>query len=240
VKKTAAATRPTRLSRDAVLRTAVDVADAEGIEAINMRNLADHLGVVPMALYKHVANKEELLDAMVDVVVAEIDMADPATLAWKQGVRLQILLARSVMLRHPWARRVIETRTARSVTVFAHLDRVSALFLVGGLTPDLVHHSMHAIGSRVWGFTQDVFDAPDTAPPDPETAAELVARFPQLAAVASAVRHHGDTTVGAGCDDQFEFEFALDLLLDGIERLHASAWSSTPSKPRRARRSTKG
>jgi hypothetical protein len=82
------------------------------------------------------------------------------------------------MLRHPWARRVIETRTARSPIVLTYLDSVAAILLAGGLTPELVHHSMHAIGSRVWGFTQDVFETDVPAPePDPDVMAELAARL---------------------------------------------------------------
>lgn len=218
--------RPARLHRDHVLRAAVALADEEGIGAVHMRGLAERLGVVPMALYKHVANKDELLDGMADVVIAEIEPPEPPAADWKPTVRRRVLAARRTMLRHPWARGVIESRTTRSPVVLAHLDSVAALFLAGGLSADLVHHAMHAIGSRVWGFTQDVFDAPDAPPPDPEAMAVLADRLPSLAVVAGAVRHDGDSTVGAGCDDQFEFEFALDLLLDGIERLHAAGWSS--------------
>lgn len=216
-----------RLNRRVVLRTAVDLADREGIDALSMRNLAAELDVVPMALYKHVANKDALLDAMVDEIIGEIEAPTPSG-SWKRAVRDRILAARRTMLGHPWARPVIESRTGRSPAVLEHLDAVAGLLLRGGLSPDLVHHSMHAIGSRVWGFTQDVFDpAPDAGPIDPDTMAELVARFPDLAVVAGAVAHDDASVVGPGCDDQFEFEFALDLLLDGIERRHRSGWTST-------------
>lgn len=229
----ARASRPTPLNRDAVLRTAVAMADAHGIEAINMRNVADELGVVPMALYKHVANKDALLDGMVDVVVAEIGPAPKPSASWKRDVRRRILAARGVMRVHPWARRVVETRTSRSPIVLEHLDSVAALFLAGGLTPDLVHHSMHAIGSRVWGFTQDVFETDiPAAPPDPAVMAELAARLTSLAAVAGAVRHKTGSSVGYGCDDDFEFEFALDMLLDGIQQRHEQGWRSSAQRRR--------
>ena len=224
--------RPTRLNRDYVLRTAVALADERGIDAVSMRNLADELDVVPMALYKHVANKHELLDGMVDVVVAGIGPTPDGAEAWRPAVRRRILSARRTMQQHTWTRRVIETRTTRSPVVLGYLDSIAAIFLGGGLSADLVHHAMHAIGSRVWGFTQDVFDGDTpTPPPDPEVMADLAARLPSLAAVAGAVSHDTDTTVGHGCDDQFEFEFALDILLDGIERRHESGWtSSAPSE----------
>ncbi|HMS14597.1 MAG TPA: TetR/AcrR family transcriptional regulator [Microthrixaceae bacterium] len=217
--------RRPRLHRDHVLEVAVALADEHGIEALSMRRLADELGVVPMALYKHVASKEELLDAMVDRVVDEIGPSVPPGRRWRASARARILTARSTMLRHPWARRVIETRTARSPIVLTYLDSVAAILLGGGLTPELVHHSMHAIGSRVWGFTQDVFETDVPAPePDPDVMAELAARLPSLVRVASAVSHDTDSAVGYGCDDQYEFEFALDLLLDGIARLHRAHW----------------
>jgi AcrR family transcriptional regulator len=221
-------TKQSPLNRERVIRAAVDAADRHGLEAVSMRNLAERLGVVPMALYKHVANKDELLDAMVDVIIAEIESPTAAgTTKWKPAVRRRILATRQVLLTHSWARTVIESRTTRTVTVLGHLDSVARLFLDGGLSADLTHHSMHAIGSRVWGFTQDVFDSanPNPTAPDPAVMKELTARFPHLAQVAAAVGHDADSVVGPGCDDQFEFEFALDLLLDGIERLHRARWT---------------
>src|SRR5262245_1655497 len=104
------APRRVRLSRDRVLRAAVALADDAGIESLSMRKLAQELGVVPMALYKHVANKEELLDGMVDIVVGEIDPPVPGT-DWKSAVRQRILSARRALLRHPWASGVLESRT---------------------------------------------------------------------------------------------------------------------------------
>ncbi|PPK97893.1 regulatory TetR family protein [Kineococcus xinjiangensis] len=216
------------LSRDRVLRAAVVLADRAGLEALSMRSLAQELGVVPMALYKHVANKEQLLDGMVDAVVAEIEPpADDAD--WRTVVRGCVLSARRALLRHPWAVRVIETRSSPTPGVLAHLDSVVGTFRAGGFSVDLTHHVMHALGSRVWGFTQEVFPSPP--PPDPEarTAAlrELSGRYPHIAEIVLRGGGHEDASVvGRGCDDQFEFEFALDLLLDGFERLRAQGWSS--------------
>lgn len=223
--------RPQRLTRERVLRAAVEMADAEGIDAVSMRTLADRLGVVPMALYKHVAGKDELLDGMVDVVVAEIAPVAEVDRRWKQALRNRILTARQVVEAHPWARRVIETRTARTATVLAYLDSIAQLFLAGGLSPDLTHHAMHALGSRVWGFTQDVFDSPDVPHVVPERAhiEGYRAQYPSLTDVVLAVLHDDGKRLTGGCDGQFEFEFALDLLLDGIGRLHAKRWTSNVS-----------
>src|SRR5262245_53356598 len=135
-----------QLNRDRVLRAAVSLADEAGLDAISMRKLSQHLGVVPMALYKHVANKDELLDGMVDAVLAEIDPPE-STLGWKAAVRGRILSARAVLLRHPWARRVMESKTTPTPMVLGYMDSTIAIFLAGGLSVDLTHHVMHALGS---------------------------------------------------------------------------------------------
>ncbi|BFU46583.1 TetR/AcrR family transcriptional regulator [Krasilnikovia sp. MM14-A1004] len=213
----------TPLSRDRVLRAAVARADEAGIDALSMRKLAQELGVVPMALYKHVANKEELLDGMIDVVVAEID--PPAAGAdWKTAIRERILHARKVLLRHPWASQVIESRVTPTPAVLRYMDSMIGAFRRGGLSLDLTHHAMHALGSRLWGFSQEVYNTPGAGPADPEVQAvmlgEMRARYPYVTELATAVSHDDASIVGGGCDDQFEFEFALDILLDGFDRLH--------------------
>jgi AcrR family transcriptional regulator len=227
----------TRLNRDRVLRAAVDLADREGVDAVSMRRLADQLGVVPMALYKHVAHKEELLDGMVDVVLGEVAVAE-ARDDWRAAVRTRVLSARQALLRHPWAPHVIETRTGASPVVLAHMDALIAAFRGGGLSADLTHHAMHALGSRMWGFTQEVFPTPDP-PEDPalreQMFREVATLYPHIIEIAGAGAHDPGTAVGSTCDDQFEFEFALDLFLDGIEQLHARGWTSRPARRKRQR-----
>jgi AcrR family transcriptional regulator len=224
--------RRTRLSRSRVLQAAVALADEAGLEACSMRRLAQELGVVPMALYKHVANKEELLDGMVDALVSEIDPPVRGA-GWKDAVRLRVLSARTALLHHPWARQVLESRTNKTPAVLGYMDSFIGMFLAGGFSVDLTHHVMHALGSRMWGFTQELFDAgtpePQAAlPPEAQAAMfkEMAERYPNVLQMAMASAHDDDSVVGQGCDDQFEFEFALDLLLDGFERLHAQNWNS--------------
>ena len=208
------------LNRDRILLAAVALADRDGVEAASMRKIAGELGVVPMALYKHVANKDELLDGMVDVIVDEID--PPLSDAdWKTAMRERILSARRVLLRHPWASQVIETRTQPTPALMGYMDSMIGIFLAGGFTIDLTHHAMHAMGSRMMGFSQELFD--DNADVDPEVEAEMFRavadQFPNIYDLYMTVTHDDSSVVGGGCDDQFEFEFALDLLLDGLERL---------------------
>ncbi|MGW0432211.1 TetR/AcrR family transcriptional regulator [Micromonospora sp. NPDC003197] len=226
--------RRTPLSRDRILHAAVALADAAGIESLSMRNLAQELGVVPMALYKHVANKDELLDGMIDVVVGEIDPLVPHV-DWKYVVRERILSARQMLRRHPWAPLAIESRNMATPAVLAYLDSMVGTLRAGGFSADLAHHVMHAMGSRILGFSQELFDVSrragrsGTIQPEPPEGLppEAAARFPHLAEIATAAPHDDASVVGQGCDDQFEFEFALDLLLDGIERLQQQGWTSS-------------
>jgi AcrR family transcriptional regulator len=228
---TAGRRRPT-LNRDRVLRAAVALADELGIAGVSMRRLAQQLGVVPMALYKHVADKDELLDGMVDVVIAEFEPPDPAQ-EWKDGVRQRVLSARRAVLRHPWARQAIESRTRRTPAVLGYMDSVAGTFRAGGFSVDLTHHVMHALGNRIWGFSPELFDEPQdgdapplTAEAQQATAAEFAQRYPHVLEIAVAATRGDLSGVGQGCDEDFEFEFALDLLLDGAERLHRGGWSS--------------
>ncbi len=232
-----------RLSRDRVLAAAVSLADEIGLDALSMRRLADELDVVPMALYKHVADKEDLLDGMVEVLVREIELP-PAGLDWRTGARRRVLSARRELLRHPWGRQAIESRKRKTPAVLEYMDSLIGLFLADGFSADLTHHVMHAIGGRMWGFTQEVFEEPPAAStsgrpamPTPISAAEfeqLTQHFPNIATMAAVAQHDDGTVVARGCDDQFEFEFALDLMLDGIERLHRNGW--TPADAELTRR----
>lgn len=166
------ATAPRRipLSKERVLRAAVEIADKEGIESLSMRRLAEELDVVPMALYKHVANKEQLLDGLIDLVVGEID--PPITGGnWKSAIRNRVLSARRALLRHRWAAQVIESRTEPTPLVMKYMDLMIGMFLAGGFSLDLTHHVMHAMGSRLLGFSQELFN--DSATMDPQALAAV-------------------------------------------------------------------
>ena len=212
------------LNRERVLTTAVALADRDGADALSMRRLANELDVVPMALYKHVANKDELLDGMLDVVVAEIDPPLTGT-DWKTAIRARILSARQALLRHPWASRVMESRTRPTPTVMAYMDSMIGMFLDGGFSIDLTHHIAHTLGSRLLGFSQELFNdqADGDQPFDPGMVEQLGRAFPSIYRIYLEISHDDASVVGPGCDDQFEFEFALDLVLDGIERLKERA-----------------
>ncbi len=221
------------LTKERILRTAVALADEGGVDSLSMRRIAQELGVVPMALYKHVANKDEMLDGMVDVVVGEID-PPLAGADWKTAIRARVLSARRALLRHPWTSRVIESRISPTPTVIGYMDEMIGILRQGGFSVDLTHHAMHAMGSRALGFSQELFDdTPDDPPEIQAIAAQQMAEaYPYISEMAAAISHDDASVVGQGCDDQFEFEFALDLMLDGLERLRATADLAEPEQRR--------
>jgi len=223
------------VSRDRVVAAAVAIADADGLPAVSMRSVSTRLGVVPMALYKHVANKDDLVVAMVDSLVAQFDQPGPGAAGWQEQVRQQVLSARRVLAAHPWGRPAIEAQTTRTPQVLRHLDTLTGAFLGGGLSADPTHHAMHALGHRTWGFSPEAFQDPGSlAPPADPAGREALLHavqqtYPHIAAVALDAVGGDVDALGAGCDEQFEFEFALDLLLDAVERLHQQGWTSRRS-----------
>ena len=216
----------TPLTRSRVLTTAVALADRDGIESLTMRSLAHELGVEAMSLYHHVANKDDMLEGIIDVVAAEIQDAvsglePPADgSGWKAAVRRQILTARGVLLRHPWAPGVIETRTTMSPHIVRYYDSILGLMRLGGFSYDLAHHAMHALGSRALGFTQELFDPSGDSGGDDEAAAmleQMADQTPYLVEMMMEISHDDPESTLGWCDDQTEFEFGLDLILDGLE-----------------------
>lgn len=214
-----------------MLRAAVDVADRGGIESLTMRRLAEELGAEAMSLYYHVANKDAVLDGIVDVIAQEINEVvdrievSAAGAGWKTAARKRILAARQVLLRHPWAPRVLETRTTMSPAILRYHDGLIGLLRSGGFSYDQIHHAMHALGSRALGFTQELFDPGDGADGDDAAAAleSMADQVPYLAGMLMEIAHDDpDSTLG-WCDDQTEFEFALDLILEGLDRMRESA-----------------
>ena len=210
-------TRPP-LTREAIVAAAIELADTDGLEAVSMRRLGQRLAVDPMSLYNHVGDKDDLLDAMADAVVATIDLrAMPG--AWPAALRSQIMAARTTMLRHPWAATVLGRRRDPGPATLGYMERIMAILRDGGVSLELTHHALHVLGSRVLGFSQDLFEDKSAERPDPAAAAAMAAQFavshPRVAEMALAVSHDGGL---GGCDDDAEFAFALDLIIDGLER----------------------
>ena len=214
------------LSRERVLRAAIRIADDGGIEALTMRRLAEEVGAEAMSLYYHVSKKDDVLDGIADLIVDEINEAVDAIglaargTAWKRAVRTRILTARQVLLRHKWAPQVFESRSNTGMAVLRYHNGLVGLLREGGFSYDLIHHALHALGSRALGFSQELFD-PGNQPAEADAAAmeAMAAELPYLAGMMAEVAHDDpDSTLG-WCDDQTEFEFGLDVILDGLDRL---------------------
>ncbi|MFI7547586.1 TetR/AcrR family transcriptional regulator C-terminal domain-containing protein [Actinoplanes sp. NPDC049599] len=215
------------LSRERALAAAVTLADTEGLKALTMRRLAADLGVEAMSLYYHLPGKGGLLDGLAETVVTEIAAAvaltsDPAA-DWRTSLRRRFLAARQVMLRHPWAPGLLSSRPAIPFGVFAYYDEIVATLLDGGFSHRIAHRALHAFGSLALGVAQEIFSPAAAGGNTDVEAAEadlpaMAAALPHLTAMMAAEAHDAAEEVLGWCDSQIEFEFTIDLLLDGIDR----------------------
>ena len=225
---TSVARRRRTLSRERVLAAAVELADGQGLEAVTMRQVASGLGVEAMSLYHHLPGKEGLLDGLVDSVMAEVDTAmadlEPAE-DWRQTVRQRCLAARAVMLVHPWAPVLISSRTSIPPAVYDHFETLVRVMIDAGFSYRLAHRALHSLGSMVLGFVQELFSPGNVADEPPQDTAESMARMaellPHIAAMVASEVHTNDGDMLGWCDSRAEFEFTLDLLLDGYEAQRA-------------------
>jgi AcrR family transcriptional regulator len=211
----------TRLTREVVLHGAVELADEIGVEPLTIRKLADHLGTKPMTLYHHVANKEAILDGMVDLVFAEIELP-PTDLAWRPAMCQRCVSARVALRRHPWAVPLMESRTSPGMATLRHHDAVLGCLLGGGLPMPVVAHAYAVVDAFVYGFAVQEASLPGRGDADQVEWAAAVAGiaaqmpadlFPHLAAFTA------EHVLQPGYDFGDSFEVGLELILNGIEAL---------------------
>jgi AcrR family transcriptional regulator len=205
------------LSRERVLATAIDLADEGGIEALTMRRLAQALGVEAMTLYYYVANKDDLLDGMVDVVVGEIELPAMGP-AWRPALRRTAISAHETLVRHPWAAALMLSPGAVRPSRLRYMNAILGCLRGGGFSAVMTHHAYHALDSHILGFTLWQVAIMRGVPDLPDAASSLLAELPaaEYPHLAEHIRQHlGDR------DDreEGEFEFGLDLILGGLERL---------------------
>lgn len=206
------------LSRERVLRAAVTLADEGGIEALSMRKLAEELGVKAMSLYNHVANKDDVLDGIVDAVTSEIDVPSDGA-DWKTDVRAIATSAHETLLRHPWASD-LWVRQKPGPARLRYGDSLLGCFRDAGFSKDLTYHAYHIIESYIMGYTVQVlsFRGVDTQQFDDIAASflrgEFAAEYPHFT---EHVRQHVEPEPDH--DDVSAYELGLDLILDGLERL---------------------
>jgi AcrR family transcriptional regulator len=208
----------TPLSRERVLRAAVAFADENGIGSLSMRKLGEALGVEAMSLYNHVANKDELLDGMVDIVFSEIDLPSGGT-DWKKAMRQRAVSARQALSRHSWAIGLMESRTSPGPATLTHHDAVIGVLRAGGFTIAETAHAVSALDSYIYGFALQEKGLPFEGPEQTaEVAQSIFAQFPvdRYPHFAELATQH---VLQPGYDYGDEFEFGLDLILDGLDRL---------------------
>lgn len=213
------------LTRERIVEVAGELADAEGLDAVTMRRLADELGVEAMSLYHHVLDKDALLDGLVAAIIGEVNDAvgENGGDDWRAALRDRCLVARDVMVRHPWAPTLIGTRTTIPTSVVFYYEDVLGLLVEGGFSYALAHKALHALGTMPLGFVQELFSPAATGGSLDVDAAEaefeeLAAELPHMTTMVAAEIHANDGDVLGWCDSRAEFEFTLDLLLDGLER----------------------
>ena len=215
-------TADTKLSKQRVVLEAVGLADREGVDGLSMRRLAAVLGAGAMSLYHYVANKEELLDAMIDIVFEEIELPTDAT-DWQSAMRQRAISTRQVLARHPWAIGLLESRTSPGPANLRHHEAVTACLRRAGFSVLMATHANWLLDSYVYGFALQESSLPfDTADEFADTTEDVFLpqlppdQFPYLNESAAAL-------VAAGYDPAEEFIFGLDLVLAALEPLRASA-----------------
>jgi AcrR family transcriptional regulator len=211
----------TALSKERVLRAAVALADESGIESLSMRKLAQALGVEAMSLYHYVAKKDEILDGIVDLVVTEFDVP-PQDTDWKEALRRSAISAHEALARHPWACNLMMS-AGPSPARLRYMESLLATLRKAGFSADLTHHAYHALDSHIVGFTMWAVSFQfDTTEDLAALGANFLRTLPvdQYPYLAEHVEQHLAETDD---EDKSEFEFGLDLILDGLERLRDAA-----------------
>jgi len=206
-----------RLNRDKVVGAAIALADASGIESLSMRKLGGELGVEAMSLYNHVSNKGDLTDAMIDGVFAEIDLPSGGT-DWRTAMRHRAISVRKVLARHPWATGLMESRTTPGPATLRHHDAVLGILREAGFSIVLAAQASSVLDSYIYGFVLQERNLPATSMGSTKLAQVILARlatqdYPHVAEM--TVEH----VLQPGYDHDAEFEFGIDLILDGLERV---------------------
>jgi AcrR family transcriptional regulator len=206
------------LNRERVLREALRLADEGGIESLSMRKLAQELGVQAMSLYNHVANKDDLLDGMVDLVVGEIEVPD-LKLDWKTAMRGRSRSAHQVFLRHPWATLALMSRMNVGPSMLRYIDATLGCLMEAGFDDQMADHAWNAIDSHIYGFTLQALNFPIEATEYARMAGQFIDQIP---ATQYPYMNRLTQRVMAGkYDGLHDFEFGLDLLLNGLDALRS-------------------
>src|SRR3954447_1595640 len=206
------------LSRDRVLRAALDVADEGGLPGVTIRSLAERVGAKPMSLYHYVANKEEILDGLVDLVFAEIELPEPSG-HWREEMAKRARSARAVLRRHAWSIALLESRTSPGPATLRHHDATIGALRAGGLSIAQTAHAYAVLDAFVYGFAVQEASLPFEGPESAAEIAEPIMALMGAGEYPHMVEFAQEHALKPGYDFGDEFDFGLDLVLDGLARL---------------------
>lgn len=204
------------LRRERILDAAIRLADTGGIESLTMRRLGQELGVKAMSLYNHVTNKDDILDGILEMVMCEIDLPSGEA-DWKVALRASAISAHEALSRHPWACSLMMSPAVESVARLRWMNAVLGTLREGGFSAELTHHAYHALDSHIVGFTLWMVNLPAVGKELREMAEDFLRDLPvdDLPYLVEHIEYH----VNEPGDDESEFEFGLDLILNGVERM---------------------
>ena len=205
------------LDRDRVLAAAVEIADERGVGAVTMRAVAARLGVEAMSLYNHVANKDDVLDGMVDLVVEQFDLPSDAG-HWREAMCRRAISAHQVFGRHPWAPMLLDTRESSGPSRLRYLDWVLGTLMEAGFSVDGAQRAFSLLDSYIYGFGIQQFNLTAGGDESPEEMAEAILAFvpPETYPYLHRMASHA---MQVGYDAEADFNFGLEIILDGLERI---------------------
>lgn len=217
-KGTDGATRPS-LNRDRVLDAAIEFADQEGLDSLTMRALATRLGVKAMSLYNHVENKDDIIGGMLDTVIGKVELPE-TDMEWKTAIRRTVIATKDVLMSHPWAPGLWLSRQSGGEARLRLSDWILRILREAGLDGELIYHAYHILESHIVGSTIQAQSFPYRGEELAGMARDFIAQLPadDYPDLVSHIKEHLEPREGQISG----FEFALDLILDGLERARAS------------------
>lgn len=203
-----------------MLQAAIDLADEGGIDSLSIRKLAQAVGLKPMSLYHYVAGKDDIVNGILDLVVREFRLAEPEG-EWNEAIRQSAISAHAILLRHPWACALMMSPGAVSASRLAYMESLLGRLREAGFSPETTDHAYHALDSHIIGFTLWHTGYSTALRANPQLTAgsfeQLFADYPYLGE--HAQQHERKRRPGEPSD----YEFGLDLILNGLERMLATA-----------------
>jgi AcrR family transcriptional regulator len=210
------------LTQERVIQGAVALADTIGVDALTIRKLAAELDVKPMTIYHHVPSKEAIIDGMVDLVFSEIDLP-PTDTDWKTAMRLRSTSARAILARHRWAAPLMESRTNPGPATLRHHDKVLGCLRTGGLSVEMTAHAYAVIDAFVYGFALQEASLPATSGDEMGDLVESITDHVPVGNYPHLMELTSEHVLQPGYDFGREFDFGLDLILDGLDAASRTA-----------------